>query len=128
MIPVTLKVEPLEEKSFTVRTSDISLIGESSVYSYGVEAGNVEVTVRGLAEDVEGLTVSSMRPTADVGGIASGTHQIKVVLTLPENCVQTGNTDVTVHIRAASESAEESVPEESSTEAPSEAETAEGQT
>ena len=138
VIPVTLKVEPLEEKSFTVRTSDISLIGESSVYSYGVEAGNVEVTVRGLAEDVEGLTVSSMRPTADVGGIASGTHQIKVVLTLPENCVQTGNTDVTVHIRernaqtegetAASESAEESVPEESSTEAPSEAETAEGQT
>ena len=89
------------------------------------------------AEDVEGLTVSSMRPTADVGGIASGTHQIKVVLTLPENCVQTGNTDVTVHIRernaqtegetAASESAEESVPEESSTEAPSETETAEGQ-
>ena len=72
-----------------------------------------------------------------MGGIASGTHQIKVVLTLPENCVQTGNTDVTVHIRernaqtegetAASESAEESVPEESSTEAPSETETAEGQ-
>ena len=138
VIPVTLKVEPLEEKTFTVRTSDISLIGENSVYSYGVEAGNVEVSVRGLEEDVEGLTVSSMHPTADVGGIASGTHQIKVVLTLPENCVQTGNADVTVHIRErnaqtegetdASESAAESVQEESSAEEPTEAETAEGQT
>ena len=103
VIPVTLKVEALTERTFTVRTSDISIIGESGSFSYGVEASNVDVSVQGFAEDVEGLTVSSMHPTADVSSLGAGTHQVRVTLTLPESCVQRGNSEVTVHIRERDE-------------------------
>lgn len=118
VIPVTLKVEALEERSITVRTSDITLTGENDAYSYGVEAGNVGVTVRGLAEDVEQLTVSSVSPAADVSGLQEGTHQVRVILSLPENCVQTGNPEVTVHIRErnAQTEAESSAAEETDAE------------
>ena len=48
-INVTLQVEKLIEKTFTVKPEDVTLNGKNSSYSYTVEDTKMEVKVQGLA-------------------------------------------------------------------------------
>ena len=81
VITVTLKVEPLREKTFTVNTKDIALNGRSDNYSYTFGSDKAEIRVRGLKEDLDSLSTAKMNIHADVTGLGEGTYDIEAALT-----------------------------------------------
>lgn len=84
VINVTLKVEPLREKTFTIDTKDILLNGKSDRYSYTFGGDKAEIRVRGLKEDLDSLSTAKMNIHADVGGLGEGTHDIEAALELDD--------------------------------------------
>ena len=84
MITVTLKVEPLREKTFTVNTKDIALNGRSDNYSYTFGSDKAEIRVRGLKEDLDSLSTAKMNIHADVTGLGEGTYDIEAALDLDD--------------------------------------------
>lgn len=81
-IKVTLKVEPLEDRTYSVNTGSIKLTGTSDQYSYHMADDTVQLKIRGLKEDLDTLTPDKMNLTADMTGEGPGTYQktIGVVL------------------------------------------------
>lgn len=75
-IKVTLQVEKLTEKTFTIKPEDVVLTGKNNSYSYTVEDTNVEVKVRGLEEDLSSLSASKMNIKVDVSGMGLGKHTV----------------------------------------------------
>lgn len=83
-IEVTLKVEPLREKTYTIETKDIILNGRSDAYGYTFGGDKAEVKVRGLKEDLDSLSTAKMNIQADVSGLAEGVHVLRAVLQLDD--------------------------------------------
>lgn len=73
-INVTLQVEKLIEKTFTVKPEDVTLNGKNSSYSYTVEDTKMEVKVQGLEEDLSSLSAAKMNIRVDVSGMGLGEH------------------------------------------------------
>lgn len=84
LIEVTIRVEPLEDRTYTLSTGDITLQGESSDYVYEYGADSVEVVVRGLEEDLDQLDPEEMGAQLDVSGMGPGTHQGEITIELSE--------------------------------------------
>jgi len=84
VITVTLKVEPLREKTFTVNTKDITLNGRADEYSYTFGGDKAEIRVRGLKEDLDSLSTAKMNIHADVTGLGEGTYDIDAALDLDD--------------------------------------------
>ena len=76
MINVTLQVEKLIEKTFTVKPEDVTLNGKNSSYSYTVEDTKMEVKVQGLEEDLSSLSAAKMNIRVDVSGMGLGEHTV----------------------------------------------------
>lgn len=75
-IKVTLQVEKLTEKTFTIKPDDVTITGKNNSYSYSVEDTKVEVKVRGLEEDLSSLSASKMNIKIDVSGMGLGEHVV----------------------------------------------------
>ena len=75
-IKVTLQVEKLTEKTFTIKPDDVTITGKNNSYSYTVEDTKVEVKVRGLEEDLSSLSASKMNIKIDVSGMGLGEHVV----------------------------------------------------
>lgn len=79
-VKVTLKVEPLEDRTYHVDTKDILLTGADSKYDYeisGDTGSRIEFKVRGLKEDLDSLSAEKMNITLDVSELEAGSHQVK---------------------------------------------------
>lgn len=83
-ITVTLKVEPLEEKTYSLNTADITLTGKSAAYDYDVTELKVDIKVRGLKEDLASLSTAKMNVSIDVSGMNPGSHDVKPKLILDD--------------------------------------------
>lgn len=81
-IKVTLKVEPLEDRTYSVDTDNIKLTGTSDQYSYHIVADTVQLKIRGLKEDLDTLTPDKMNLTVDMTGEGPGTYQRTIGLVL----------------------------------------------
>lgn len=81
-IEVILKVEPLREKVFRAEVRDITLIGEEGNYDYSIGRSRIEMTVRGLKDDLDSLSADKMNIRADVSGLKEGTHMVPITLEL----------------------------------------------
>lgn len=81
-VKVTLKVEPLEDRTYTVDTKNIVLTGTSPQYEYEFTADTAEIKVRGLKEDLDSLSADKMNVTLDVTGLDIGTHHVRAALEL----------------------------------------------
>lgn len=81
-INVTLQVEKLTEKTFTVKPENVTLNGKNSSYSYTVEDTKMEVKVQGLEEDLSSLSASKMNIRVDVSGMGLGEHTATAQLQL----------------------------------------------
>lgn len=81
-INVTLQVEKLTEKTFTVKPENVTLNGKNSSYSYTVEDTKMEVKVQGLEEDLSSLSASKMNIRVDVSGKGLGEHTATAQLQL----------------------------------------------
>lgn len=118
VIEVTLKVEKLTEKTFSVKESDITLDGSDSRYRYDIKEGTGQIRVRGLKEDLDSLTAGKMNLHADVSALGVGDHTVAVKMQLDDAFEVLESPSVTVHVaertgtsdseRAPSEAGDES--------------------
>lgn len=109
-IHVTLQVEKLTEKTFTVKPEDVTLSGKSSTYSYTVEDTKMEVRVQGLEEDLNSLSASKMNIRVDVSGMGLGEHTVAAQFQIGDAFEMMSAPTVTVRIsehgNASSQAAE----------------------
>ena len=56
-ITVTLTVEQLKEREYTVRISAASYVGADSSYSYRADPGTVTVRIRALQEELDSCSL-----------------------------------------------------------------------
>lgn len=81
-VKVTLKVEPIQEKVYTLNMKDVVLNGKSEDYSYSVAEAMADIRIRGLKDDLDSLSTGKMSISADVTGLEPGTHEVKLKLVL----------------------------------------------
>lgn len=90
-IKVTLKVEPLEDRTYSIDTSGIALTGTSDQYSYHITDNTVQIKIRGLKEDLDTLTPDKMNLSLDMTGAGPGTYQKTIALVLDNAYQVEGN-------------------------------------
>lgn len=81
-VTVTVEIEAVTDKSVTIGAGDITLTNADAKKTYTLDAPTYTFTVHGaqslLAQDIH------IEASADVSGLADGTHTVSVRLTLPE--------------------------------------------
>ena len=76
---VTLKIEKLEQRSFTLNSQSIALTGMRDWLDYKISADSpVTVTVEGLKEDLDQLEEADLNAQLNVAGLGTGTYQLSV--------------------------------------------------
>ena len=109
---VTLKVEPLENRTYTLDGNDIELMGASEEYTYELADGTVPLTVRGLKEDLNSLSPDKMNLRADVSGMKPGTHTAALSYQLDEAYTVAGTPSITLEVKAKAPETEAETKEE----------------
>lgn len=82
-IQVRLKVERLINRTIRLTDKDIRRAGASESYLYRFAPAQIDVTLQGLKEDLDGLSASSLGASINLAGLEPGNH--KGVLTFEEN-------------------------------------------
>lgn len=98
VIDVRLKVEPLETKVFRLQESDIIKTGASDAYDYRIKPRQIEVTMKGLGEDLNSLLVSDLGVSMDVTGMGLGTHKGTLTFKQSDVFTVTGYTDFEIEV------------------------------
>lgn len=73
-LDVRLKVERLVTKTIALQESDITGVNGSSDMVYRFLPSKVDVTVRGLSEDLDNLKPSDLKASVNLEGMQPGTH------------------------------------------------------
>ena len=112
-ITVTLTVEQLKEREYTVRISAASYVGADSSYSYRADPGTVTVRIRALQEELDSLQLTAEDLSLNVSGMGEGSHQIQPTLNreLDSAYDLLGISSCTVTVAKEQESATETEPE-----------------
>lgn len=97
-VTVKIDIEQLERRVFTVPVRNIGVDDLREGYKIEYNERNVEIEIYGLADDLNRLTVSALRPVLDVGGLAAGRHVKSLQLTLDDNKYIVGETTVSFTI------------------------------
>lgn len=97
-VTVKIDIEQLERRVFTVPTRNIAVDDLREGYQIEYNERNVEIEVYGLADDLDHLTVSALRPVLDVGGLEAGRHVRQLQLTLDDKKYVAGETSVSFTI------------------------------
>ena len=74
-ITVTLTVEQLKEREYTVRVDSDCYVGTNSAYSYQSDPSTVTVRVRALQEELDSLQLTASDLSLNVSGMGEGSHQ-----------------------------------------------------
>lgn len=74
-IEVRLKVERLSTRVFHLTKDEIAMTGVSDTNNYTLNPERIDVTMRGLGEDLDSLTAKDLKASLDVTGLASGMHK-----------------------------------------------------
>lgn len=78
-ITVTIKVEPLESRTYVLPTSQIKQVGASSQYEYEYDRSTINVLIRGLKEDLDQLTADQFGAEIDVSAMTPGENDGEVM-------------------------------------------------
>lgn len=97
-VTVKIDIEQLERRVFTVPTRNIAVNDLPEGYQIEYNERNVEIEIYGLADDLDHLTVTALRPVLDVGGLAAGRHVKPLQLTLDDSKYVAGETSVSFTI------------------------------
>ena len=84
-VTVTVRIEAYESKKFNLNTSQITVDGLDTNYDLSFEQSTVAVTVSGLKDNLNVLTVSQLSASIDVTDLGVGTHQVNLELSLDED-------------------------------------------
>lgn len=77
-VTVTLKVEPLTTKSYTLNLADSAKSGANPDYEYTFSRDSVDVNIRGLKEDLDTLGIKDLNAVLDMTGLEPGTYPGKL--------------------------------------------------
>ncbi len=105
-VTVTLRVEPLEERTISVPVSILAVEGMEDGMEYSFTGSTFSMRVRGLAEDLEHLTEETLSGTVDLSGLTAGLHTVPVEITLPDQDAYELVAEPTVSIRLTDLNAE----------------------
>lgn len=95
---VTLKVEKLEIRGFTIDMDDVTLAGTSDAYDYSFNSQTVQADIQGLKEDLDSIKVSQLHPTVDVTNLEPGVYKGVLKLDLGEGFGLVKSEDFTVTV------------------------------
>ena len=98
-VTVTVRIEVYESKKFNLNTSQITVDGLDTNYDLSFEQSTVAVTVSGLKDNLNVLTVSQLSASIDVTDLGVGTHQVNLELSLDEDNYAYQTITVTVEIK-----------------------------
>lgn len=98
-VTVTVRIEAYESKKFNLNTSQITVNGLDTDYDLSFEQSTVAVTVSGLKDNLNVLTVSQLSASIDVTDLGVGTHQVNLELSLDEDNYAYQTITVTVEIK-----------------------------
>lgn len=84
-VEVAVGIGKIKEKTFNLKTEDITVTGLPTGGKIEFALESVAVTISGLETDVNSLTNSSLNGTIDVTDLGKGTHQVSLVLDLDES-------------------------------------------
>lgn len=99
-VSVTLQVEPLREKKFTLDPRTVTLSGQRDGYTYVLGDEKPEIVVRGLKEDLDSLSADKMNIQLDVSQLEAGTSQAAVTVQLDDAFEVLAEPSVTVTVTA----------------------------
>lgn len=74
-VTITLKVEALQTKNLRLDLTAVEKQGETEDKTYVYDRTFLDVTVRGLAEDLERLTVADLHATMNLGDLPDGANK-----------------------------------------------------
>ena len=72
---VTMDVEKLDTRVFTLHLEDVEQTGASQDYDYHFSPETVEVTVQGLKDDLDAMSEEDLNAVLDLHGQTSGTRE-----------------------------------------------------
>ena len=102
-VEITVSVNKIKEKSFTIQTSDIEVTGLATHSTLEYALSSVAVNVTGLEADINALTNDMLGGRIDVTELGAGTHEVEVHFDLDENKYSCNNVTVTITITEESE-------------------------
>ena len=82
-----ITVKALSKSTIRVSNNNIKLENASNTLEYEVVIDDMTIEVQGKESDLIGLDISSFNITADVKGLESGTHTVKVEIECQKNVV-----------------------------------------
>ena len=97
-VTVKIDIEQLERRVFTISTRNIGVDDLPEGYQIDFNERNVDIEVYGLADDLDQLTVSALRPVLEVSGLTAGRHVKPLKLTLDSSKYVVGETAVSFTI------------------------------
>lgn len=83
-VTVTVRIEAYQSKTFTIDTKDITVNGLGDGYELAFEQNSVTVTISGLQNDLNRLSVADLASAIDVSGMEEGLHQVNLEIELDE--------------------------------------------
>ncbi len=113
-VTVTVRIEAYESKKFNLNTSQITVDGLDTNYDLSFEQSTVAVTVSGLKDNLNALTVSQLSASIDVTDLGVGTHQVNLELSLDEDNYAYQTITVTVEIKEKAKDDSENTDDNSS--------------
>ncbi len=81
-VTVTIDVEQLERRVFTIPVRNIRVDGLPERYKLDFNERNAEIEIYGLTDDLDKLTTGALRPVLDVSGLTPGRHVKELQLAL----------------------------------------------
>lgn len=113
-VTVTVRIEAYESKKFNLNTSQITVNGLDTDYDLSFEQSTVAVTVSGLKNNLNMLTVSQLNASIDVTDLGVGTHQVNLELSLDEDNYAYQTITITVEIKEKAKDDSENTDDNSS--------------
>ena len=83
-VTVTVRIEAYQSKTFKIDTKDITVNGLGDGYELAFEQNSGTVTISGLQNDLNRLSVADLASAIDVSGMEEGLHQVNLEIELDE--------------------------------------------
>lgn len=114
-VTVTLRVEPLTSRVYTLKLSEMASTGLNPDYEYSFSRDSVDVTVRGLKEDLDTLDQKDLNAVLDMTGMEPGTQPGEITFEVGEGFEVVNYSDFEVTVVSDDEDETDSTAEKSAT-------------
>ena len=96
---VKCKINRIDSREIALGADDIKLTDTDEGFDYIVTGASVNVTLKGLKDDINSVTVSKLSPTADMAGFSmEGTYNVKLSFNEVEGVSVEGTPEVTIEV------------------------------